>query len=261
VLSNELMAAFALAVFWVHVLLIAGAAALDLRDLSRLRAGMRRGLWAGTVRRGDAANGLFARNVVAQVGRGKGDGRVHFSDSAHRSEVFGGLVELDGQGVVECSAVDAPVWPDLERRAAAARASADADLAKIEGQARRAKGWEREIVGALAVGDRVWIAGALRDGRIEDVLVVSAIDPRRWLAGRCWLIVAFIVADLGVAAGCTLAAVWPPMFGIVSMLGAGAALGFFLGVQPIGVTVKEAVRTPDRAYLRGTWVGRKKSVD
>jgi hypothetical protein len=256
VLSNELMAAFALAVFWVHVLLIAAAAALDLRELLRLRAGMRRGLWAGTVRRGDGAGGVFARNVVAKVGRGKGDGRIHFSDSAHRSEVFGGLVELDAKqaGLVECAAVEAPVWPDLDRRAASARASSDEDLAKVEAQARRAKGFEREIVGALAVGDRVWIAGRLHEGRIGEVLVVSAIDPRRWLARRCWLIVAFIVADLGVAAGCTLAAVWPPMFGIVSMLGAGAALGFFLGAQPIGVTLKEAVRTPDRAYLRGSWV-------
>jgi hypothetical protein len=255
VLSNELMAAFALAVFWVHVLLIAGAAGLDLRELLRLRAGMRRGLWVGTVRRGDGVGGLFARNVVAQVGRGKGDGRVHFSDSAHRSEVFGGLVELDAKhaGLVECVAVEAAVWPDLDRRAASARMSSDVDLGKVEGQARRAKGWEREIVGALAVGDRVWIAGQLQDGRIGEVLVVSAIDPRRWLARHCWLIVAFIVAELGVAAGCTLAAVWPPMFGIVSMLGAGAALGVFLAVQPIGVTVKEAVRTPDRAYLRGSW--------
>jgi hypothetical protein len=259
VLSNELMAAFALAVFWVHVLLIAAAAALDLRELLRLRAGMRRGqdrgLWVGTVRRGDGADGLFARNVVAQIGRGKGDGRIHFSDSAHTSEVFGGLVELDAKqaGLVEVAAIEAPVWPDLERRATAARASSDVDLAKVEAQARRAKGFEREIVGALAVGDRVWIAGRLHEGRIDEVLVVSAIDPRRWLAGRCWLIVAFIVADLGVAAGCTLAAVWPPMFGLVSMLGAGAALGFFLGAQPIGVTVKEAVRTPDRAYLRGSW--------
>jgi hypothetical protein len=254
VLSNELMAALALAVFWVHVLLVAGAAALDLRELLRLRARLGRGLWAGTVRRGDGADGMFARNVVAQIGRGKGDGHIHFSDAAHRSEVFGGMIELDGTGLIECAAVEAPVWPDLERRAAAARASFDQDLARVEAQARRAKGFEREVVGALAVGDRVWISGALTEGRIAEVLVVSAIDPRRWLAGRCWLIVAFILADLGVAAGCTVLALWPPVFDVVSMIGAAAALGFFLGVQPIGVTVNEAVRTPDRAYLRGSWV-------
>lgn len=259
-LSNELMAALALAVFWVHVLLIAGSAALDLRELLRLRARLRRGLWSGIVRRGDGPDARFASNVVAQIGRGRGDGRVHFSDASHRSEVWGGQVELDGgldggldERLIECAAVEAPVWPDLARRAAAARAASDEDIARVEGQARRAKGWEREVVDALAVGDRVWIGGRLDDGRFADVFLISASDPRRWLAGRCWLIVGFIAANLGVAAGCTVAALWTPMFEVVSMLGAAAALGFFLGVQPLGVALNEAVRTPDRAYLRGGW--------
>jgi hypothetical protein len=253
VLSNQLMAVLALAVFWVHVLLIAGAAAVDLRELLRLRGRLRRGLHMGTVRRGDGPDDVFARNIVAQVGRGRGDGRVHFSDAAHTSEVFGGVVELDEGRLIECAAVEAPVWPDLERRAADARARSDEDIARVEPQARRAKGWEREVVGTLAVGDRVWIGGQLHDRRFAEVFVVSTTDPRRWLAGRCWLILGFIVANIGVAAGCTVAALWTPMFGVVSMLGAAAALGVFLGVQPLGVAVNEAVRTPDRAYLRGRW--------
>lgn len=247
-LSNELMAALALAVFWVHVLLIAGAAGLDLRDLLRLRKRASRALHVGTVRRGDGPDGRFACNVVSQVGRGKGDGRIHFSDASYRSEVFGGVVELDDGSQLECPAGEAPVWPDPSKRAAAARAPADVDMNGIEAQAKRAKGFEREVVGALCLGDRVWISGPP-----GDVVLVSAIDPRKWIAGRCWLIVAFIVADLVVAAGCTIAALWPPVFGVVSMVGAAAALGFFLGVQPIGVSVNEAVRTPDRAYLRGSW--------
>jgi hypothetical protein len=252
VLSNELMAALALVVFWVHVLLVAGSAGLDLRELLRLRGRLRRGLWAGIVRRGDGQDEWFARNVVVQIGRGRGDGRVHFNDAAHHSEVLGGQVELEGQ-LIECAAGEAPVWPDLSRRKAAAGAASDEDIARVENQARRAKGWEREVVDALAVGDRVWIGGQLQDGRFTDVVLVSANDPRRWLARRCWLIVAFIVATLGVAAGCTVLALWTPMFGVVSMLGTVAALGFFLGVQPIGVALNEAVRTPDRAYLRGSW--------
>lgn len=251
-LSNELMAALALAVFWVHVLLIAGSAALDLRELLRLGGRMRRGLWAGTVARGDGPNGWFAKNVVVQIGRGRGDGRVHFSDAAHRSEVFGGVVELD-DGAIECAAVEAAVWPDLERRRAAAEAPSDGDIDRAQAQAKRAKGFEREVVSAIGVGDRVWIAGQRHEGRVGEVFVIAASDPRRWLASRCWLIVGFIIGDLAIAAACTVAATWAPMFGIVSMLGAAAALGFFLGVQPLGVTVNEAVRTPDRAYLRGGW--------
>jgi hypothetical protein len=127
VLSNELMAALALALFWVHVLLVAGSAAMDLRELLRLRGRLRRGLHAGTVRRGDGPDGAFAKHTVMQIGRGRGDGRVHFSDAAHLSEVFGGALELEQgigreQGVVECAAVEAPVWPDLARRSATARA-------------------------------------------------------------------------------------------------------------------------------------------
>jgi hypothetical protein len=166
--------------------------------------------------------------------------------------VFGGTVELD-DGSITCAAVEAAVWPDLERRQAAAGAPSDEDIDRAQAQAKRAKGFEREVVSGIGVGDRVWIAGQRHEGRMSDVFVISANDPRRWLASRCWLIVAFIVGDLAVAAACTVAATWAPMFGIVSMLGAVAALGFFLGVQPIGVTVNEAVRTPDRAYLRGGW--------
>ena len=64
-----------------------------------------------------------------------------------------------------------------------------------------------------------------------------------------------ILAELLVAGLCTVLVLWPPVFGWVSMLGAAASLGFFLGVQPLGVSLNEAVRTPDRAYLRGSWRG------
>ncbi len=252
-LGNELMAGLALGVFWVHVLLIAGAAGLDFRDLLRLRGRMRRGVVCGVVRRGDGADGVLARNVVAQVGRGKGDGSVHFSDAAYRSEVFGGVVELEDGRQLECTAGEFAVWPDLERRAATAASQSNVDFDRVEAQAKRAKGFEREVVGAVGVGDRVWIAGRVDDGRVAEPILVSAMDPLRWVAGRCWLIVGFVIAELALAAGCTATALWPPMFGVVSMIGAAAALGFFLGVQPIGVLVNEAVRTPDRAYLRGSW--------
>ena len=109
----------------------------------------------------------------------------------------------------------------------------------------------------------VWVAGRVRRDEPADAWVleadetrpvlISALPPRRWIAGRCWLIVAFILTDLLVAAACTTAALWPPLWDLVSMLGAAAALGFFLGVQPLGVSLNEGVRTPDRAYLRGRW--------
>ncbi|PRQ09481.1 hypothetical protein ENSA7_08060 [Enhygromyxa salina] len=264
------MAALALAVFWIHVLLIAAAAGQDLIELARLRRSLRpltspREAWVGllraTVVRGDGPAGALASNVVEQVGRGKGDGKLYFSDAAHRSELHGGEIELADGVRVELVATDAAgVWPDLAARAAAAAPSSSAQITEAEPQARRAKGYPRRVEVELVEGQPVWIAGRWTHADRWQVepglaggLLISAIDPRRWLARKCWIIVSFIVGEIVIAAACTLAATWPPLFDWVSMLGAGAALGFFLAVQPVGVSLNESVRTPDRAYLRGSW--------
>ncbi|PRQ05446.1 hypothetical protein ENSA5_02670 [Enhygromyxa salina] len=274
-LSREVMAALALAVFWIHVLLIAGAAWLDLRDLIGLRRALRPsatpvegalGLARGVVRRGDGPGQTLARNVVEQIGRGKGEGLILFNDAAHRSEVFGGEVELDDGTRIEIGAVAGVVWPDRDARDRAAAPSSSDQVAEVEGQARRAKGFRREVEVRVGVGQRVWVGGRFTQAkgwRLEpgvagsegEAVLISAseLDPRQWLGRRCWLIVGFILADLAIAAGCTVLALWPPLFDWVSMIGAGAALGFFLGVQPLGVSLNEGVRTPDRAYLRGSW--------
>lgn len=244
-LSNEVMAGLALAVFWIHTLLIAAAAIQDLRDLLRLRRSLRP--LTGIVRSGRAA-GVLARNCVEQVGRGKGDGRVYFSDAGTRSELLGGEIELDGGRVISLAAAQVPVWPGPAQRLAAAQPSSPSQIAEVEPQARRAAGWRREVSVEIREGDRVWIGGAE-----TEPLLISAIDPRAWLLRRSALIVAFVLGSLALAGVCTALALWPPVFGTVSMLGAAAALGFFLGVQPLGVSLNEAVRTPDRAYLRGHW--------
>jgi hypothetical protein len=278
------MAGLALAVFWIHTLVIAGAAWLDLRDLLRLRRALRPlarpyegalGLVRATVIRGAGPEGALARNVVEQIGRGKGDGKVHFNDADHRSEVYGGAVELDGPAgggtIIELGELEAMVWPDLRARASAAAPSSSEAITAAEPAARRAKGFRREVEVTLAPRQQVWIAGCLREAE-EDAetgaeiwrleapeggpALVSAIEPRTWLSRKAWLVVGFIVAELAIAAGCTVLALWPPLFDWVSMIGAGAALGFFLGVQPIGVSLNEAVRTPNRAYLRGCWTRR-----
>lgn len=247
-LSNEVMAGFALGIFWIHTLLIAAAAGQDLVALLRLR-GRLQPLVRGRVRRGAGEGGVFARNVVQQIGRSKGDGRIHFSDAGYRSELLGGVIELDDGRTLELAAsTQIPVWPDLARRAAAARPDSPQRIAEVEPQAKRGKGWSREVVSELREGDVVWL-----DQRGDAPTVLAAIPPRAWLARRAWLVAGFVIAELAVAVGCTVLALWPPVFGPISMLGAAASLGFFLGVQPLGVSLNEAVRTPDRAYLRGRW--------
>lgn len=264
-LGWEAMAVLALAVFWVHTLLIAGAAWLDLRELARLGRKLAppdasgEGLLAGRIRSGRGPDGALASNTVEQVGRSKGDGVVHFNDAAHRSELFGGEIELaSGEGVELAATDDCAVWPDLEVRALAARPASAAEVQAALGPARRGRGYARRVDTALVEGP-VWLVGRFERSaagwRLLDdhPPLVSAIDPRRWVARQRRLAWLFMVATLGLAAGVTVLAAWPPWFGLRSMLGAAAALAFFLGVQPIGVALHDALRTPDRAYLRGSW--------
>lgn len=245
-LSRELLGAIALGFFWIHMLLIAGSAWLDFRALGRLR---RAPIRAGVVRAGRGPAGALGRNVVEQIGRSKGDGVIHFSDTGHRSELFGGVVELDDGRELELDATaDVAIWPATERRLQAAAAESTERIAAAQGEARRARGWPRKVEVAIAPGDRVFVVDGERGPSI-----VAAVDPRRWLARKRWLIVGFVIAELALAGACTTAILWPPLFDWLSMLGAAAALGLFLGAQPIGVAVADAVRTPDRAYLRGRW--------
>ena len=272
-LTREIMAGLTLAIFWIHVLLIAAAAGLDLRDLIALRRRLglvqgaprpgAEGLFRAEVCAGQGPGGALACNVVEQVGRSKGDGQVHFSDAAHRSELYGGELELSDGTRVSLVPGAAAVWPELGRRERAAAPGGPEQIAESIPQARRGKGYRREVEVRLETGSSVWIGGRLREDEAGwafeasegtgGQLLVCEGDPRRWLRGRSWIVTTFILAELALAAACTVTALWPPLFGWVSVVGAGVSLGFFLALQPLGVSLNESVRTPDRAYLRGTW--------
>ena len=110
---------------------------------------------------------------------------------------------------------------------------------------RRAKGYARTVEAAVVVGDAVFVA--------DDGVVVSAIDPRAWAKKKAAIVVAFTIAEIAAAALATAVALVPPAFGLVSKIGGALCLAFFLGVQPLGTAVREAVRSPSRAALRGAW--------
>ncbi|MCA9684831.1 MAG: hypothetical protein KC457_21790 [Myxococcales bacterium] len=280
-LTPSVMGALALGFFWIHTLLIAGAALMDLRALSTLRRRLRPltladgAVGLAKVRSrgiGRGPSGELACNRVRQVGRSKGDEHIHFSDACHESEIYGGEVDVLGDVAEIVGGESGQVWPDLQvRRRMAANEDADMVRAVIP-EARRGRGWTRTV--EVTLGERpdqsLWVFARLRrhGGRAEPVrwrllpiedagvpLLLAADDPRAWIRSKQVLIVAFVVAELLVAGLCTVLVLWPPVFGWVSMLGAAASLGFFLGVQPLGVSLNEAVRTPDRAYLRGSWRG------
>ncbi|HZO12649.1 MAG TPA: hypothetical protein VFB62_05315, partial [Polyangiaceae bacterium] len=52
----------------------------------------------------------------------------------------------------------------------------------------------------------------------------------------------------------TYLALYPPIFGTVSIVGGALGLVFFLLVQPAGTAIRDAVRVPSVAQLRGSWV-------
>ena len=45
----------------------------------------------------------------------------------------------------------------------------------------------------------------------------------------------------------------PPVFGLVSTIGAALGLAFFLLVQPAGTALRDAVKLPSAPITRGTW--------
>lgn len=258
-LDGVVMGALALALFWIHVGLIAGAAIADLRGLGRLGRRLRAGFWA-EVRSARGPQGQLARHGVAQLGRlarRAGPREILFHDRVHHGEVFGGVLATP-EGELELVPVaggEAEIWPDLAARAERA-ASVEAErFTSAASAAGKAKGFEREVVTPIGVGDRVWVVGRVEAGRVhpDPTLILACSDPQPWLARSRALVVGFVILDLGVAGLCTALALWPPAFELVSMLGAAGALGWFLAVQPLGVAVHDAIRTPDRAFLRGSW--------
>ncbi len=272
--SPEIMGSLALGFFWIHTLLIVAAAGQELRRLRLLRARLRplpeledrrAGLLRLEVVRGAGPQGQIADNRVTQVGRSKGDGTLWFSDAAHASQVYGGeLLWRESGGAEVAISVDGDqsgaAWVSAQTRERAAQLGGPEQFAVAEVQAKRGGGWKREVLTSVGGGDCVWIAGTLhRDAEGgwsicagPDGLLVADCDPRVWAVGRRRLGAAFIIVSLALAGVCTALMFWPPVFGVVSTLGALAGLGYFLGLQPVGVSLAEAMRTPDRAYLRGS---------
>lgn len=243
------MAAFALAAFWVNTLLIAGAGWSECAGLRRRYAYMSRGTGArrGVVTAAEGADGALALCTVVQVGRSNGRGPILFHDRGRGSRVLGGVVALaDGEqrALAEGAAVE--VWVSGLPRAAACHDAGS--FAAALPAATRAAGWERRLELPLRVGDTIWLAG-----QVDGELVIADADPRGWLARVTWLTVALVLGLLVVAGACTVACLWPPVFGTVSKLGALAALVAFNLFQLAGKLHHDAIQPPSLRVVDGQW--------
>jgi len=275
-LSREVMGLLALGILWVNTLLVVGAAGGELSRLLRLWRFVRPldlgapgvGARRGRVDSGLGPSGQLAEHRVEQVGRQAADDHdrpaIAFSDRSYAGTCFGGAVEADGATLHLEAGLEAEIWPDPSAmRASAAKVTA---FDHAYQQARKAKGYVRTVTSELGAGAHVWVAGDVATRGERRVLqsasvggtrrvVVSAIDPRAWCSRKIALLGVFVLGTLLVAAGATAVALWPPHFGVVSTVGGALCLAYFLLIQPLGTAVRDAVRPPSRAILRGSWVG------
>ena len=252
-LTNQVMGALALGIFWVNVLLIAAATGQQLRDLLTRRAGLGRVVRA-KVTRADGPDGAFATHRVEQVGRAATDGSsILFHDRHAWGEVSGGaLLTASGEALEVAPFAQAEVWLDAGLVAGAGACSSNDELDTAFTSARKVQGFKRTVVAKVREGDEVFFA---RPPGGREALVAT-MDPRALLGKKAATAAAFIVAEIAAAAGCTALALRPPVFGAVSTVGGALCLGFFLLVQPAGTMVRDALLVPSRTALRGLWARR-----
>jgi hypothetical protein len=258
--------------FVVHSLLIVAAIGVDLGPLRALqRAFARRAPLRARVVGGDGPSGRLASRVVEQVGRSNGDAWIHFHDRRASSEIDGGEIEVldpggagrlgvqPGQRLRLAPGTTAQVWIDEARVKAAAACPDGAAFEVAHAAAVKARGYVREVVLGVHEGDEIWIDGDVLgdEVRAPDVagatLLVADAPPARWLAARVARARLIQVAILLIAAAIVVACVWPPLFGLVGKLGAAAGLVFINLFMLWGKVVRDGVRLPEQAFVRGEW--------
>ena len=279
-LSPELMGVLSLVVLWTATLLILAVAIGDGRGLARRRAQLRlldpQGIGAepviGLLRGRAEAEGL-AEHIREETGRSLPRAKVPTILLHPRqliSEIHGGRVDLGGGQALEIAAVpsrEAEVWRDD------GAAHDDADFEAALAEAKKSKGWRRKSVMRLGPGRELWILAEVRrrpDGVLEarptpDLsdparqprLLIAPFDPRGWLEKKGLFVWAVSAAILISAALVTAVALVPPAFGWVSTVGGVLGLAYFLGVQPIGVWLRDQVSSPARQVVHRQWRGQR----
>lgn len=278
-LSREIMGLLALGIVWINTLLIIGAAFKDIGSLfDRIRSLVpwkpgKSGpaLIFGCVAEGQGPGESIAAHGIEQTGRSAERAKkktIIFSDRSFASTVHGGTVvpaDSSEHAIhIEALNQDAHVWvpsAELHRQGACPPPE---QFDRVYEEARKAKGHLRTIEARITKGQSVWIAGQLEyisnnSNKLylrplaAHGLLISTLDPRREIRRRIALSLASIALMLAAAAGVTLLALTRPYFGPVSTAGGALGLAYFLLVQPAGTALKNFIRLPDIAFVRGAW--------
>jgi len=261
-LSFEIMGLLALGILWVNTLLLAGAALSPLRELfGRLRRWRRDGLMQAIVVAG-TEDGALARYEVEQTGHKAADDddrpAILFHDRAYRSFVYGGRVTIDGDEIALEPSDDGEVWLTAAEKAEAGACPDAAAFDEAYPNARKAKGWHREVRRDLREGDAIYVHARRDNGRLVAPegapMMLATHDPRGWCRARAALVIGFQLMVLAMAGGITYLALYPPLFGTVSTIGGVVGLLYFITIQAVGVSVREMTLAPPKTALRGSWL-------
>lgn len=267
-LSYEFMGVLALWVLWVNSALIAGAALMDLRRLRRPYAGFRRlpagAAGLGVVRGVVEASAPLARLCIHRTGR-LADGRtstIQFGAQAPRSELLGGVVRVESTPLA-VSAGPGRVWLDPRAIEASLERHTDAEFLEAEAEARRRKGYQRTTRLEVEGGQVVFVAGrfvrspapeAWRvEGSEEAPVLISSVDPTRFVAVQTARTAAFLLGMFAVLAAITALALSEPRLGPLAKLGGVLGLAYFLLVLPAASRLRERTRAPDLRGYFGLW--------
>ncbi len=248
-LTPEVMGLLLLGLAWVTALMVALDAFLDARAMWKRLSDWKWNLLQGQV----VAPELAVHEVEQRVKPLDGDepGLVFF-DRKHVSTVLGGAVKFADATLEVSGAPGAEVWIDEDGRQAAAACTSTSAFESLATAARGAGGTVRTVRSVVRAGANVWLSGK-KQGSNLIIDLVATFDPRTWAKRRLLAIAGVIVLDLAWVCLGTVVALWPPVFGLVSIAGALILLGHFLGMTALAMAAREKSRTPGVAFLRGAW--------
>lgn len=265
-LGREFMGLLALGVLWVNAALVLAVAFHQLANVRALARRMAKAKARGELVRGvveSCEGGRIAVRRIRQIGRAmttKGPDRILFTDGPQSFEVLGGIVRTDDGATVTvepAQPAESEVWIDEARAADGVSCRDAAAFDEAWRPASTFKGFARDVELEVRTGDRVWVVGVRRGDRVgagEGVpLLVSMVDPFAFCASRTWLLVGFLAGSAAALVAVTALALWPPHFGLVSTIGGALCVVYFLGIQPIGTAVRDAVKTPARRLVGARW--------
>jgi hypothetical protein len=248
-LTRELMGSALLCIAWVTAFMVALDALIDFRAVRALLRGWKATLRTATVKTDELAVHEVEQRVKELDADSPG---LVFFDRKHTSTVNGGVLTIDGKDVTVRGAPGAEVWFDAATRAGNAACGTTAQFDAMLQRAQGAGGGTRVVRSALRPGQTVWVAGE-QQGDALVASVISNFDPREFARARAWASLGVVFASTAWVAVGTALALWPPVFGTVSIGGAIVLIGHFLGMTPLAMAAREKSRLPSVAYVRGTW--------